>query len=300
LLDVNATVTGMISMLRRLIGEDIQLNWIPAAQPCMVDIDPAQVDQILANLCVNARDAIVGVGTIIIETAAATIDGSYSKRHVEALPGAYIQLSVSDSGGGMDKETVGRLFEPFFTTKEPGKGTGLGLATVYGIVKQNHGFLNVYSEPDHGTTFKIYLPAKRQKEENMENNASLSPPAGHETVLLVEDEPAMLHMATQLLQRLGYHVLPAPTPGEAIRIASTYEGTIDLLVTDVVMPEMNGRQLATHLCTILPGLRCLFMSGYTNNVIAHRGVLDEGIQFIAKPFTTTAFGNKIREILDRA
>jgi len=300
LLDMNATITGMISMLRRLIGEDIQLNWIPAAQPCMVDIDPAQVDQILANLCVNARDAIIGVGTIIIEMAAATIDGSYSKGHLEALPGAYIQLSVSDSGGGMDKETVGRLFEPFFTTKAPGKGTGLGLATVYGIVKQNHGFLNVYSEPDHGTTFKVYLPAKRQEKENMESGTSLSPLAGHETVLLVEDEPALLHMATQLLERLGYHVLPAPTPGEAIRIASTYVGTVDLLVTDVVMPEMNGRQLATHLCTILPGLRCLFMSGYTNNVIAHRGVLDEGIQFIAKPFTTTAFGNKIREILDRA
>jgi CheY-like chemotaxis protein len=207
-------------------------------------------------------------------------------------------LSVSDNGCGMSRETVSRLFEPFFTTKEPGKGTGLGLATVYGIVKQNQGFLNVYSEPGRGTTFKVYLPAKQQEDEKMEKESLASPQSGRETVLLVEDEPAILRMATQLLQRLGYHVLPAPTPSEALHIARSHKGVIDLLITDVVMPEMNGRQLCDQLSDIVPGLRALFMSGYTNNVIAHHGVIDEGIQFIAKPFSMTEFAKKIRTILD--
>jgi PAS domain S-box-containing protein len=298
LLDLNTTVAGMISMLRRLIGEDVVLKWIPMAEPCMVEMDPAQVDQIMANLCVNARDAISGVGVIIIETATVTEDGSHSKGHLEVFPGRYIQLSVSDNGCGMSRETVSRLFEPFFTTKEPGKGTGLGLATVYGIVKQNQGFLNVYSEPGRGTTFKVYLPAKQQEDEKMEKESLASPQSGRETVLLVEDEPAILRMATQLLQRLGYHVLPAPTPSEALHIARSHKGVIDLLITDVVMPEMNGRQLCDQLSDIVPGLRALFMSGYTNNVIAHHGVIDEGIQFIAKPFSMTEFAKKIRTILD--
>lgn len=298
LLDLNTTVAGMISMLRRLIGEDIHLSWSPAAYPCMVDMDPAQVDQILANLSVNARDAITGVGSIVIETARVTIDEVYPKGNVDIEPGTYIQLSVSDNGCGMDKETVGRLFEPFFTTKEPGKGTGLGLATVYGIVRQNHGFVNVYSEPGQGTTFRVYLPAKVQGEEKTMDETTTSPQSGRETVLVVEDEPAILRMATQFLERLGYRVLPASTPGEAIRIANAHAAHIDLLVTDVVMPEMNGRQLADALVGMIPGLRCLFMSGYTNDVIAHHGVLDDGIEFIAKPFNTTEFAKKIRTILD--
>lgn len=296
-LEINTTVSGMLEMLRRLIGEDIDLVWKPGSNPGQVLIDPSQLDQILVNLFVNARDAIGDTGKVTIETDSVTIDERYCVDHVEALQGNYVLLAVSDDGCGMDAATLAHLFEPFFTTKEMGKGTGLGLATVYGIIKQNKGFINVYSEPGQGTTFKIYLPRhgadQEPAREEMVNHAAM----GSETILVVEDEPMILEIATTMLESLGYTVLAASGPAEAIRLAREHGGAIQLLMTDVVMPEMNGRLLANHLRAQLPDLRCLFMSGYTANVIAHHGVLDEGVHFIQKPFALHALAAKIREAL---
>jgi two-component system, cell cycle sensor histidine kinase and response regulator CckA len=297
-LDLNETVEGMLQMLRRLIGEDIDLAWIPDREPISVKMDPSQLDQILANLCVNARDAIRDTGKITIETTHVVIDEEYCAGHLGVLPGEYVQVTVSDDGSGMDSETVAMVFEPFFTTKALGKGTGLGLATVYGVVTQNNGFINVYSEPGHGTSFKIYLPRYLEKTAGPTDRARADQPAGgSETILLVEDEPAILTVATMMLEQLGYIVIPASTPGQAIRLATEHSGGIDLLMTDVVMPEMNGRDLAKSLLALYPDLRRLFMSGYTANVIAHRGVLDEGVHFIQKPFSTKELGLKVREAL---
>jgi len=298
-IDLNDTVEGMLNMLRRLIGEDIDLLWQPGRHLQPVKIDPSQIDQLLANLCVNARDAIDGVGKITIETDAKTFDEGYCHDHLDSLPGDYILLEVSDDGCGMDKKTQSHIFEPFFTTKEQGQGTGLGLASIYGIVKQNNGFINVYSEPDQGTTFKIYLPVYGAKSAGAEEKASdLAVEHGKETILLVEDEPAILKMITTMLEKLDYTVVAAGTPGEAIRLAHEYEGQIDLLMTDVVMPEMNGRELAGNLLSHYPDLKRLFMSGYTANVIAHHGVLDEGVYFIQKPFSKKDLGGKLREVLE--
>ncbi|MBM4350482.1 MAG: response regulator, partial [Deltaproteobacteria bacterium] len=231
---------------------------------------------------------------------AAALDKAYCAEHAGFVPGEYVLLAVSDNGCGMDAETLGHLFEPFFTTKELGKGTGLGLATVYGAVKQNNGFINVYSEPGHGTTFRIYLPRHAAKTVRPAEKGSEEPVArGHETVLLVEDEPAILEMVTMMLKREGYTVVGAGTPGEAIRLAREHTGPIHLLMTDVVMPEMNGRDLARNLMSIYPGINRLFMSGYTANVIAHHGVLDEGVHFIQKPFSMEDLAVKIREALGR-
>jgi len=297
-IDLNDTIESILNLLRRLIGEDIDLAWQPGKEVWPVKIDPTQVDQILTNLCVNARDAIVDTGKVTIETGTASFDEEYCAHHAGFVPGEYVLLAVSDTGCGMDEVTQAHVFEPFFTTKEMGKGTGLGLATVYGVVKQNNGFINVYSEPGQGTTFKVYLPRHFGKtvplpEKGLDNPGE----RGHETVLLVEDEPAILEMTTGMLEKLGYTVLAAGTPGEAIRLAQEYPGRIDLLLTDVVMPEMNGRDLAKNLLTIYPDIRRLFMSGYTANVIAHRGVLDEGVHFIQKPFSMKDLGEKLREAL---
>ncbi len=298
-IDLNKTVEGMLKMLRRLIGEDIDLIWLPGRNLCPVKIDPAQIDQILVNLCVNARDAFDGKGKIIIETDTKILDDVYCADHLGFLPGEYVLLEVSDNGCGMDKKTLDQIFEPFFTTKEQGKGTGLGLASVFGMVKQNNGFINVYSEPGQGTTFKIYLPAYAVKSDGMvEKTPNLPAEQGNETILLVEDETAILEMTTMMLARLGYTVVAAATPGEAIRLAHEYQGRIDLLMTDVVMPEMNGRELAGNLLSHYPDLKRLFMSGYTANVIAHHGVLDQGVHFIQKPFSKTDLGKKLREALE--
>jgi len=297
-LDVNPTVEGMLEMLRRLIGEDIDLVWKPGSNPGQVHIDPSQLDQILVNLFVNARDAIGDTGKVAIETDVVAIDERYCADHVEAVPGVYVLLTVSDDGCGMDAATLPHLFEPFFTTKEMGKGTGLGLATVYGIVKQNKGFINVYSEPGQGSTFNIYLPRYSDCSGPAIEAALDTAAMGSETVLVVEDEPMILDIATTMLESLGYTVLAAAGPVEAIRLARQHGDAIRLLMTDVVMPEMNGRLLANHLRALLPGLRCLFMSGYTANVIANRGVLDEGVHFIQKPFTLHALAAKIRETLE--
>jgi two-component system, cell cycle sensor histidine kinase and response regulator CckA len=299
-LDINDTVAGMLKMLLRLMGEDMDLVWMPGAGLWSVRIDPSQIDQLLANLCVNARDAIAGVGKVTIETENITFDKAYCATHPGFACGEYVMLAVSDDGCGMSKEVLDRLFEPFFTTKEVGKGTGLGLATVYGIVKQNDGFINVYSEPGKGSTFKIYLPrfAGEGMEPTTESTAE-TPKGRGETVLLVEDEAAILHLGRKMLEWLGYSVLTAGTPGEALRLAEAHAAEIQLLITDVVMPEMNGRELAKRIDHIKPCLKCLFTSGYTANVIAHHGVLDEGVCFLQKPFSIKEVAFKVREALER-
>jgi PAS domain S-box-containing protein len=296
---LNETVSGMLKMLKRLIGEDMHLAWHQAPDLWLVKVDPSQVDQMLANLCVNARDAITDVGRITIETGNIIIDANYCATHAYVEPGEYVRLIVSDDGVGMDKETLTHIFEPFFTTKRVGQGTGLGLSTVYGIVRQNKGFINVYSEPGQGTTFTIYLPRHMgENGEAVKEAAAESAPRGNEMVLLVEDELTILKMADLMLEGLGYTVLTAGTAAEAIRLFREQSGKIRLLMTDVVMPDMNGRDLARELRSINPRLNCLFMSGYTANVIAHHGVLDEGVHFIQKPFSLSDLANKVREALD--
>ncbi len=299
-LDLNKTVTEMLNMLRRLIGEDINLIWNPSKELWPVKLDPGQVSQILANLCVNARDAIHGVGKISVETANITMDEKSCTDHAGLVPGQYVSLVLKDDGCGMDRETADKIFEPFFTTKEMGKGTGLGLATVYGIVKQNKGFIYVCSEPGQGSVFTMYLPRYiEQSEKSGQRQPAIPVVHGSETILLVEDEPAILKMGKMMLERLGYRVLAAVTPGAALELAEKHAGEIHLLMTDVVMPEMNGRDLAKKLLSLYPDLKRLFMSGYTADVIAHQGVLDEGIHFIRKPFSKNELAVKIREVLEK-
>ncbi|MFA5179984.1 MAG: PAS domain S-box protein [Syntrophales bacterium] len=295
-LDLNETVESMLKMLRRLIGEDIDLAWSPKVGLWPVKMDPIQVGQILANLCVNARDAIADVGKITIETGNAVFDEIYCADHFGFAAGEYVLLAVSDDGCGMDKEILGQIFEPFFTSKQVGKGTGLGLSTVYGIVKQNDGFINVYSEPGKGTTFRIYLSrAEGQAVDTKQKRAEKIPRGRGETVLVVEDEPALLTLAKMMLETLGYRVLAAGTPGQAIALAKEHARAIQLLISDVVMPEMNGRDLAERLQSLYPDMKIMFMSGYTSNVIVHRGVLDEGVNFIQKPFSMKDLAIKVRE-----
>jgi len=299
IVDLNETVEGMLKMLRRLIGEDIDLAWLPGAGMWPIKMDVSQIDQIMANLCVNARDAITDVGRITIETGNRRLDEAFCANQVGLAPGEYVLLSVNDNGCGMGKDILDKLFEPFFTTKEIGKGTGLGLATVFGIIKQNNGFINVYSELNHGTTFNIYLPRYVGKTRQMQTEALAAPIAqGHETILIAEDDSAILEITATMLEQQGYRVLSANTPGEAIRLAREYADQIHLLVTDVVMPEMNGRDLAKNLLSLYPPMKRLFMSGYTADVIAHHGVLDPGVYFIQKPFRKKDLAAKVREALD--
>ena len=297
-LDLNETVEGMLKMLRRLIGEDIDLVWRPDSGLWPVKMDPTQVEQILANLCANARDAIAQVGKITIETENTAFDQAYCADHPGFVPGEYALLAISDDGHGMDRETQDKIFEPFFTTKALGQGTGLGLATVYGIVKQNNGFINVYSEPGEGTTFKIYLARQAVRDvEPQQESAAEIPRSRGETVLVVEDEVSLLKLASEILDTLGYTVLTAVTPGEALRLVEEYPGEIHLLMTDVILPEMNGSDLAVQIKEIRPAMKYLFMSGYTAEVIAHRGMLDEGVQFIPKPFSVRDLAAKVRTAL---
>jgi PAS domain S-box-containing protein len=299
-LDLNETVEGMLNMLRRLIGEQIHLAWLPGPGLWPVRMDPSQIDQILANLCVNARDAIVDVGKIAIETRNIILDRTFCDELVGVAPGDFVLLSVTDDGCGMDKKTMENLFEPFFTTKEEGRGSGLGLAMVYGIVRQNSGFINVSSKPGQGTVFKIFLPRFKGKAVKMpQQKAAESPAQGSETILLVEDEPAILDLTTMMLESQGYTVLATSTPEQAIRIANEQAGAVHLLITDVVMPGMNGRDLAAKLLSIYPGLKCLFMSGYTADVIAHHGVLGEGVNFIQKPFLMRDLAISVRQALEK-
>jgi len=297
--NLNETVEAMLQMLRRLLGEDIDLFWRPAPELGAVFIDPSNVDQVLTNLCVNARDAISLHGRITIETQNVAYDAEHCQEHPEFSPGAYVMLAVSDDGCGMEKAVVERIFDPFFTTKEQGCGTGLGLATVYGIVRQNGGFIHVYSEPGRGTTFKIYL-ARHQGPAvvPIESPGATVDCRGLETILVVDDEEPILRVVKNSLERLGYHVLPATSPQEALDLARRYPGDIHLLFTDVVLPEMTGPQLAAQLWVVRPGLRRLFSSGYTANVIVHRGVLDPGVHFLQKPYSRRELGAKIRAVLD--
>jgi PAS domain S-box-containing protein len=296
-LDLNDTVSGMFKMLQRLIGENIHLIWKPGAALWPVFVDPTQIDQILANLAVNARDAIGEQGAITLETQNVTLDETYGAAHAGFVPGDYVLLAVSDSGMGMDQETLGHIFEPFFTTKPESEGTGLGLATVYGIVKQNDGFVNVYSESGQGTSFKVYLPRTGTAIEQAADDSTTPPTRGTETVLLVEDEPTVLKLAQTILERHGYKVLAAPTPLDALALADSHQGPIHLLVTDVIMPEMNGKELRDRLLKVRPDLKTLFMSGYTANVIAHHGIIEAGIHFIQKPFSIQTLTAQMREAL---
>ena len=297
-LDLNNTIESMLRMLQRLIGENIDLVWLPDRNLWPIKMDPSQIDQILANLCVNARDAVMGVGRVTIETSRTIFNNVYCAQNAGTVPGEYACLAVSDNGKGMEKETLAKIFEPFFTTKEVGKGTGLGMAVVYGIVKQNSGFINVYSEPGKGTTIRIYLPRLEGEVLDGPGTETVEAPRGKgETILLVEDEPAILNMGKRILERLGYRVLAAGTPNEALRLLREHDGAIALIITDVVMPEMNGRELADRAASIMPDIKCLFMSGYTADAIAHHGVLDPGVEFIPKPFTLKDLATKVRKVV---
>lgn len=298
-LDLNETVEGMLKMLRRLIGEDINLAWYPSPHLRPLFMDSSQLDQIFVNLCVNARDAIEDVGKITIETNMYTFDATYCAANEGFRPGDYVAIEVSDNGCGMDKETQSKIFEPFYTTKQKGKGTGLGLATVYGIVKQNDGFINVYSEPGHGTTFRIYFPCHEIALARAKKVTRIQPDyRGAETILLVEDEESILKMTKIMLERMGYKVLATNAPLEAIDIASNHDNKIHLLITDVVMPAMNGKDLSLKIQALHPEIKVLFMSGYTSNVIAHHDILDGGVNFIQKPFSKANLGETIRKTLD--
>jgi len=297
LLDLNETIEGMIKMLRRLIGEDIEIAWLPAKDLRSIRIDPGQVDQILANLCVNARDAIQGTGRLTIETMNTLFDEENASPQTDLRPGSFVTLAVSDTGCGMSAETQRQIFEPFFTTKEVGKGTGLGLSTVYGIVKQNHGLVNVYSELGKGTTFKIYLPAAVGAPSHAVEPETKPILQGDETILLVEDEPLLLSMTAEMLQSHGYNLVRAGSAKDAIEAFQSSRHSIDLLISDVVMPSMNGQQLVGHLRTLRPGLKVLFMSGYTSSIINQNGDIGEGTTFIQKPFSMHTLMEKVREAL---
>ncbi|MBM9616889.1 PAS domain S-box protein [Desulfobulbus rhabdoformis] len=305
-IDFNDIVDKIISMLRRLIGEHIDLLWLPGESLWSIEMDPSQVHQILANLCINGSDAIGDHGKITIETCNIHLDETYCAQHVDLDAGDYVMLAVSDNGCGMDEKTLTSLFEPFFTTKDKNKGTGLGLAMVYGIVKQNKGGIHVYSEPGQGTAFKIYFPrhkvdsnqiaAPKENSRPMKEKRQVSV-TENEVILVVEDEAMLLDIIVPMLTMMGYVVLSATSPNEAISIAENHEGTINLLITDVILPEMNGRELASTLHRHQPGLKVLFMSGYTTNVIAHHGVLDSCFHFMQKPFSHQDLATKVNEAL---
>lgn len=300
-LDLNGEIENMLKMLRHLIGEDIHLAWVPDAELWPVKMDPGQVDQMFANLCVNARDAIEGVGKITIETANVAIDASYCADRFEVVPGDYVMCAVSDDGCGMTQDVMTHIFDPFYTTKRVGEGTGLGLSTVFGIVKQNNGFINVYSEEGKGSTFRIYLPRfSGEAEQKAEQPDDAEGQGGGETILLVEDDKAVLMTTQAFLKQFGYSVLAAASPEEALRMAGEYAEPIHLLISDVILPGMNGRELARRLVETRPDIKILYMSGYTANVIAHRGILEEDVMFLAKPYTRDALSRKVREVLGSA
>lgn len=298
ILDLNRSLQNMLSMLQRLIGENIELIWNPSQQLWPVKIDPTQLDQILINLCINARDAISGAGQLTIETTTISIDDDYCRHHIDFSPGDFVVLSVSDDGSGMDHATRNKIFEPFFTTKNKTGGTGLGLATVYGIVRQNRGFIHVCSEVGQGSTFRIYLPRQRAELSHpaRQTENPVSSPGG-ETILVVEDESEILNLLRIQLEAMDYRVLTAATAEQARQVARQHKDSIALLLTDIIMPELNGRDLAQQLLDICPQLKVLYMSGYTANAIAHHGVLEPGINFIQKPFSGQELGRKIRTAL---
>lgn len=296
---LNSVVTDVAKLLQRLIGEDIELRTTLDPGLGRVGADPTQMEQVIVNLALNARDAMPRGGILTIETANAELDEDYARQHLAVTPGSYVMIAVSDTGHGMDRETMSRLFEPFFTTKEKGKGTGLGLAMVYGIVKQSGGNIWVYSEPGRGTTFKIYLPRVEEAEEPLEAPREIAASTkGSETVLFVEDEASVRKLSVRILRSRGYTVLEASNGGEALILCEDQKGPIDLLVSDVVLPQMGGRELAERLAQVRPGMRVLYLSGYTSDAIVHHGILDPGVAFLQKPFTPDELLRKMREVLD--
>ncbi|RJO73007.1 MAG: PAS domain-containing sensor histidine kinase [Myxococcales bacterium] len=298
-LNLNEVIEHIQKMLRRLIGEDVELKTILSDKLGAVKIDHGQVEQIIVNLAVNARDAMPNGGKLTLQTANAILGEEYHRQHPHAPPGAYVLLAISDNGSGMSPEVKAHLFEPFFTTKEQDKGTGLGLATVYGAVKQGGGHIEVYSETGLGTTFKIYLPRIDAATEMVDKTAAEEMPKGTETVFLVEDEEIVKDLAVKVLQRQGYQVSAYRNGGEALKDIEGYDGPIHLLVTDVIMPGFNGRVLAEKVGVLRPETRILFSSGYTEEVIVHHGVLDDGIEFLAKPYSPHLLARRVREVLDK-
>ena len=298
ILDLNRLVTGLSTMLRRLIGEDVDLQLALRPDVGKVSADPGQIEQVLMNLVVNARDAMPKGGTLTIETANVDLDETYAGRHIACKPGPYVQIAVSDNGCGMDEATQARLFEPFFTTKPPGRGTGLGLSTVFGIVKQSGGNVNIYSVPNHGTSVKIYFPRIAQSSAREAGSSRRRVSTGSETVLLVEDEELVRTLVKETLVRAGYKVLDASDPLEARRLSDGYQEQIHLLITDVVMPRLSGRELAEELRAKRSGMKVLYMSGYTDTAIVNSGILHQEVAFLQKPFTPGMLTDKVREVLE--
>ncbi len=298
-LSLNTVVAGTESLLRRLLGEDIDLVVVPAPDLGDVEADPGQIEQVITNLAVNARDAMPRGGQLTIETQNITIDEAYARQHGAVIPlGPYVQLAVSDSGVGMDEATRARIFEPFFTTKGPSQGTGLGLSTVYGIVKQSHGFIWAYSEVGRGTSFKIILPQVTGAADTVRPGPTVVSTSGTETILLVEDNAGLRNLTTRILEPAGYTVLGATTGEEALRLLERHDATVHLLLSDVVMPGMSGRDLSEQLAQTRPGMKVLYMSGYTNDTIVRHGVLEAQVAFLNKPFTAAALLRRVREVLD--
>src|SRR5580700_11279538 len=299
-LDLNEVVAENLKMLTRMIGEDIDLVMVPDPVLGAVRADPGQIDQVIMNLAVNARDAMPQGGKLTIVTANVTLDENFARTHTPVIPGEYVMIAISDTGIGMDPETQSHIFEPFFTTKGA-KGTGLGLSTVYGIVKQSGGFIFVDSEPHRGTAFRAYFPRIDGREDAAAAQETLGLPRaehGQETILLVEDEVNLRRLARQYLERQGYKILEAEDGAAALQIVDGYEGAIDLLLTDVIMPGMNGRELAAQVVKLLPNIRVLYMSGYAENAVGHDGTIDAGINLLQKPFSLPALKDRVRELLD--
>jgi len=299
-MNLNTVITGFVKMLNRVVGEDVQIITHLAADVWLTKADPGQMEQVIINLAVNARDAMLYGGKLVLETGNVSMDEEQCKEgHREMQPGAYVVLSISDTGEGMDEEVKEKIFEPFYTTKELGKGTGLGLSTVFGIVKQSDGYIYVYSETGKGTTFKIYLPRIEEgQEEGGETLQAQEELKGTETILIVEDESAVRKLIHRMLKTLGYKVMEAETGREALQIFKDTKVEIDLVITDTIMPGMSGKELTERLTAIQSDVKVLYISGYTDNMIVHHGVLEEGVSFLQKPFSPTTLSQKVREMLD--
>ncbi len=298
-LNLNEVLANFEKMLRTLIGENIEVVTLLDLSAGTVMGDATQIEQILLNLAINARDAMLTGGKLTLETANVSLDRAYARTHSEVRPGPYVMLAVSDTGQGIDSHVLPRIFDPFFTTKGKDKGTGLGLSTVYGIVKQHQGHITAYSEPGRGTTFKVYLPLVQNASEQVPSVPATAPRlGGKETVIVVEDEEIVRQLTTEVLETLGYSVLQCRDAEEAIRVTAIHGGPIHLLLTDVVLPQMDGRSLFGFLSPMFPDMRVLYVSGYAENAIVHHGVLDAGVKFLQKPFTVDSLAKKVREVLD--